>query len=66
MTVAAERQDAGRRRYSGGAVEPGYAEFALPPGARHFEIRVTSGQVRAFGVRFEKPGPGIEYDSLGT
>ena len=29
------------------------------------QIRVTSGQVRAFGVRFEKPGPGVEYDSLG-
>jgi len=30
-----------------------------------FEIRVASGQVRAFGVSFEKQGPGVEYDSLG-
>ena len=47
------------------AVEPGYTLIAIPPNSRHFEIRVASGPVRALGVRFEKPGPGVEYDSLG-
>jgi lysophospholipase L1-like esterase len=47
------------------SVEPGYSAFDIPPRARHFEIRVAAGPVRALGVRFEKPGPGIEYDSLG-
>jgi lysophospholipase L1-like esterase len=46
-------------------VEPGYTAIDIPPNSRHFEIRVASGPVRALGVRFEKPGPGIEYDSLG-
>lgn len=65
MTVTAGGKTLGAVDTAGATVEPGYAEFALPPGGRHFQIRVTSGQVRAFGVRFEKPGPGIEYDSLG-
>jgi lysophospholipase L1-like esterase len=47
------------------AVEPGYTVIGIPPNSRHFEIRVASGPVRALGVRFEKPGPGVEYDSLG-
>src|SRR5260370_4238065 len=46
-------------------VEPGYTLIDIPPNSRHFEIRVASGPVRALGVRFEKPGPGVEYDSLG-
>jgi lysophospholipase L1-like esterase len=47
------------------AVEAGYSVFDIPPGTRRFDIRVATAPVRAFGVRFEKPGPGIEYDSLG-
>jgi lysophospholipase L1-like esterase len=46
-------------------VEAGYTVIGIPPKSRHFEIRVATGPVRAFGVRFEKPGPGAEYDSLG-
>jgi lysophospholipase L1-like esterase len=46
-------------------VEAGYTLIEIPPKSRHFEIRVASGPVRALGVRFEKPGPGVEYDSLG-
>ncbi len=65
MTVAAEGKMLGSINTAGATIEPGYAVFALPPASRHFQIRVTSGEVRAFGVRFEKPGPGIEYDSLG-
>ncbi|MEO7652830.1 MAG: GDSL-type esterase/lipase family protein [Bryobacteraceae bacterium] len=32
---------------------------------RHFEVRVTSGSVRAFGVDFTRKAPGVQYDSLG-
>jgi lysophospholipase L1-like esterase len=46
-------------------VEPGYTLIDIPPNSRRFEIRVASGPVRALGVRFEKPGPGVQYDSLG-
>lgn len=65
FTVAAEGRTLGTVATQADAVEAGYAEFPVPPQARHFQIRVASGQVRAFGVRFEKPGPGVEYDSLG-
>ena len=49
----------------GRTVEAGYSLVDIPPNSRHFEIRVSTGPVRALGVRFEKPGPGVEYDSLG-
>jgi hypothetical protein len=48
------------------AVEPGYSAFEIPPHARHFEIRVAAGPVRALGLRFEKPGPGIEYEAWAS
>jgi lysophospholipase L1-like esterase len=44
----------------------GYARFPVPPEERRFEIRVTAGPVRLFGYRFEKPGPGLVYNSLGV
>jgi lysophospholipase L1-like esterase len=65
FVVSAEGQPLGTVETRGPSIEPGYAEFRIPPGARHFDIRVSDGMVRAFGVRFEKPGPGVEYDSLG-
>src|SRR5439155_1608906 len=49
----------------GAVIEAGYFAADIPPNSRHLEIRVSSGQVRAFGVTFEKRGPGVEYDSLG-
>jgi lysophospholipase L1-like esterase len=63
--VAAEGRPLGTVETTGPAGEDGYAAFNLPPNSRHIAVRVSSGQVRAFGVRFEKPGPGVEYDSLG-
>ncbi len=44
---------------------PEFAEVALPPGTREVDLVVTAGQVRAFGYRFDKPGPGIQYSSIG-
>jgi lysophospholipase L1-like esterase len=65
LQVGAEGRMIGTVDTKGPVVEPGYSAFDIPPNARHFEIRVISGPVRALGVRFEKPGPGVEYDSLG-
>lgn len=45
---------------------PGYASFDLPPEERRVELHVLSGPVRLFGYRFEKPGPGLIYHSLGV
>jgi lysophospholipase L1-like esterase len=42
-----------------------FAEFAIPQGAKHFEIIVTRGAPRLFGVQFLKAGPGVLYSSLG-
>ncbi|HTM48028.1 MAG TPA: GDSL-type esterase/lipase family protein [Bryobacteraceae bacterium] len=63
--VLAEDAALGTVDTQGPAVTPAYAAFDIPPGARRFQIRVLSAQVRAFGVRFGKQGPGLEYDSLG-
>ncbi|MBK9167617.1 MAG: hypothetical protein IPM24_09160 [Bryobacterales bacterium] len=49
----------------GSAASPDWREFALPAAARRVRLTVASGSVRLFGVRFEKPGPGVVYDSLG-
>ncbi|HEX5430571.1 MAG TPA: GDSL-type esterase/lipase family protein [Bryobacteraceae bacterium] len=43
-----------------------FASFALPPGSKHFTLRVSSGNVRLFGADFRKPGPGVVYSSLGV
>jgi len=45
--------------------KPGFASFLLPAGSQSMELTVTSGQVRAFGYDFRKPGPGVVYSSLG-
>jgi len=44
---------------------PGFAHFSIPEGASDFELRVTKGSARLYGVEFRKPGPGILYSSLG-
>src|SRR5882724_10337064 len=63
--VSAQGKVLGSVETRGTTVEPGYATFDSSPGSLRVEIRVTSGQVRAFGVNFEKPAPGVEYDSIG-
>lgn len=48
------------------------AEFALPAAAEGGEgtagisLRVVKGQVRLFGYRLDKDGPGVRYSSLGV
>ncbi len=55
------------RSVSTAADEPGpaFAEIALPAGTSDVDLAVTAGSVRAFGYRFDKPGPGVQYSSLG-
>lgn len=43
----------------------GFAEIALPAGTSEVDLVVTTGSVRAFGYRFDKPGPGVQYSSIG-
>jgi lysophospholipase L1-like esterase len=49
----------------GATKSPGFADFAIPPDDTEIQLHVTSGQVRLFGYRFDKPGPGVQYSSLG-
>jgi lysophospholipase L1-like esterase len=44
---------------------PGYATFEFPAGSKDFTLRVTRGSVRLYGADFRKPGPGVEYSSVG-
>jgi len=48
-----------------GAKYPAFAEFPLPARTRSIELRVTSGNVRLLGYRFDKDQPGVQYSSLG-
>ncbi len=42
------------------------AEIRVPDGHHTFELRTLGkGEVRLFGVVFERDGPGVVYDSLG-
>jgi lysophospholipase L1-like esterase len=63
--LLAGTQSLGTVDTNGRGADPGYFEAAIPSGSRRLEVRVVSGSVRAFGLSFEKPGPGVEYDSLG-
>ena len=43
----------------------GYASVALPEETTQVKLTVSKGTVRLFGIKFEKPGPGIVYSSIG-
>lgn len=44
---------------------PAVAAFRFPQGAKSLDVRVTEGNVRLFGYRFDKDQPGVQYSSLG-
>ena len=54
-TVSTEAADA----------HPGFADVVLPAQTQDLELHVTQGMVRCFGYRFDKPGPGVQYSSIG-
>lgn len=65
FTLTVDGEVLGSVSTDGDPRSPGFARFPLPAqGARVIEIRAGAG-VRLFGVTFDKPGPGICYDSLG-
>ena len=43
----------------------GYGTAVLPEATSQVKLTVTRGTVRLFGIKFEKPGPGVVYSSLG-
>jgi lysophospholipase L1-like esterase len=56
----------GRLETSTGPVDLSTREgFVTLPGASPFELKVTSGQVRLFGIRALDERPGVLYESLG-
>ena len=65
FTVEAEGKGIGTVDTAGPAVMADHTGFAIPPKARRFEIRVTTGTVRMFGVTFDNQAEGVSYDSLG-
>jgi lysophospholipase L1-like esterase len=46
------------------AARSGFAEVTMPDGAHTIDVRVTGGEVRAYGVTMER-GSGVVVDSLG-
>ena len=65
IEVEAEGQPVGEIETAADDKEPGFTTFQLPPGARNIGLTVKSGQVRVFGVSFEREEPGVIYNSLG-
>jgi lysophospholipase L1-like esterase len=61
----ADGQKIGEADTAAGEQAPGFASFEFPAGSKDFILRVTSGSVRLYGAEFRKPGPGVEYSSIG-
>ncbi|MBM3756098.1 MAG: hypothetical protein FJW38_19190 [Acidobacteria bacterium] len=66
FTVSAGGQTLGTVDTASPAVASQFQAFEPSGGAGGIDIRVTSGRVRLYGVRFSKDGPGVEYSSLGV
>ncbi|MEO7145093.1 MAG: GDSL-type esterase/lipase family protein [Bryobacteraceae bacterium] len=66
FSVSAGDKALGTVATAGDITQPGFAAFDIPSGANRFTVRVTNGPARLFGIEFRKPGPGIEYNSLGV
>ncbi len=65
IVLTADGQRIGELTTDGSDREEGFMKFSLPSGARNVEMTVASGEVRVFGVSFEKDAPGVRYHSLG-
>jgi lysophospholipase L1-like esterase len=65
FTVWAEGNQLGEVQTDSPEKLSGFSDFDLPPDTGVVEVRTQGKPVRLFGVIFEKPGPGITYDSLG-
>lgn len=65
FTVWAGDQRLGEVETDSPEKQSGFAGFGLPADAGDLTVRAEGPPVRLFGVIFEKPGPGVAYDSLG-
>lgn len=63
--VEADGQQIGEADTAAEERAPGFATFEFPAGSKSFTLRVTRGSVRLYGADFRKPGPGVEYSSVG-
>lgn len=63
--VEADGQKIGEADTAAEERAPGFATFQFPAGSKSFTLRVTRGSVRLYGADFRKPGPGVEYSSVG-
>ena len=65
VLLYANDQPVGQAETGAAPAGPGWTTLEVPAAARRFRLSVYGGPVRVYGVRFSKPGPGVEFDSLG-
>jgi len=66
FTISSDETELATIHTEGAAKTPATAEFRFPAGARSLDLRVTEGNVRLFGYRFDKDQAGIQYSSMGV
>ena len=66
FSFEADGKDLGTVDTSAETRAPGFASFDLPPGSKHFTVKVTGGSVRLYGADFRKSSRGVVYSSLGV
>jgi len=66
FALEAEDKPIGMASTAANETAPGFAHFDIPPGASHFTLKVTSGNVRIYGADFRKDNPGVVYSSIGV
>ncbi|MFN0104253.1 MAG: GDSL-type esterase/lipase family protein [Bryobacteraceae bacterium] len=64
--VSADGQTVGAIDTASPVVTPSFQTFTVPEGFKEAAIGQVTGQVRLFGVRLLKDGPGVEYSSMGV
>jgi lysophospholipase L1-like esterase len=66
FSFEADGKDLGSVDTSAETRAPGFTSFELPPGSKHFTLKVTGGAVRLYGADFRKSPTGLVYSSLGV
>jgi lysophospholipase L1-like esterase len=66
FSFEADGKDLGTVDTSSETRAPGFTSFDLPPGSKHFTLKVTGGSVRLYGADFRKSSTGVVYSSLGV
>jgi lysophospholipase L1-like esterase len=66
FSFEADGKDLGTVDTSAETRAPGFTSFELPPGSKHFTVKVTGGSVRLYGADFRKSSTGVVYSSMGV